>query len=126
MAMTASDNNHFDLTTVSAGANVAPANLPTQAQDIEDRPNTPEDGAPRGRDDHARNLPSQTHESHQSHRPALVGLTLIENAMGPATKVFSLADDGALIIQSAAQIYEGRARLITVSGIHGLAGTIWG
>ena len=49
-----------------------------------------------------------------------MALTLIENANGPATKAFTLAEDGKLRKQSAAQIYRGNARVLEASGIKDL------
>jgi len=49
-----------------------------------------------------------------------VALTLIENANGPATKAFTLGEDGKLRKQAAAQIYLGNARVLEACGIKGL------
>jgi hypothetical protein len=53
--------------------------------------------------------------------PPTVALTLVENSLGPATKVFSLNREGALEKRSAAEIYNGSIKRITVDGIEGLA-----
>jgi len=63
--------------------------------------------------------PPETHQSHQTNH-ARVALTLIENANGPATKVFTLGDDGKLRKQAAAQIYRGHARVLEACCIKGL------
>ena len=63
--------------------------------------------------------PPETHQSHQTNH-ARVALTLIENANGPATKGFTLGEDGKLRKQAAAQIYAGNARVLEACGIKGL------
>lgn len=55
-----------------------------------------------------------------------VPLTLIENATGPATKMFALDGAGQLTKRSAAQIYEGTVSAIEVDGLKGLLEIIEG
>ena len=53
-------------------------------------------------------------------------LTLLRNNLGNATKVFDLDDKGALRKRSAANIYEGEAERLTITGLKELKDLIEG
>ncbi len=64
----------------------------------------------------------ETHPTPQTNHPG-VAVTLLENASGPATKMFAFDGDG-MLTQMAPQIYSGQARVIEVEGVQGLIRTI--